>query len=124
MATGNIGYLALVTMGGYVNGDTDTLHAELSALDTVMEDALTLFNKEQAKAIIVDLSMNTGGYDFVGTAIAGRFAASSAVAFTKRPGDYREAQEFAIRVEPSAGSRFLGPVYVLTSDMTKSAAEV
>ncbi|MGH8601576.1 MAG: S41 family peptidase [Gammaproteobacteria bacterium] len=124
MVADNIGYLAIVTMGGYVNGETDSLHAELSALDTVMEDALTFFNKERAKAIIVDLSMNTGGYDFVGTAIASRFAASSTVAFTKRPGDYRAAQEFAIRVEPAVGSRFAGRVYLLTSDMTRSAAEV
>lgn len=124
MVTDEIGYLAFVTMGGYVSGDTETSHVELSALDTVMEDALALFNTKGVKAVIVDLSMNTGGYDFIGSAIAGRFAASSTIAFTKRPGDYPEGHDFAIRVEPAAGARFMGPVYLLTSDMTKSAAEV
>lgn len=120
----DVGYVAFVTMGGYVDGDDATLDQELPALDAVMEDALALFASRHAKALIVDLSLNTGGYDFIGAAIAGRFAASSVVAYTKRPGDASGTRDFAISVEPAAGARYTGPVYVLTSDMTRSAAEV
>jgi len=124
MVADGVGYLAVVSMGGYAGGDTDTLHEELPALNAVMEDALSLFGANAATAVIVDLSVNSGGYDFIGQAIAGRFASSSVVAFRKRPGDVPDSPDFAIRVEPAAGIRFAGPVYVLTSDMTKSAGEV
>lgn len=124
MVAEHIGYVAVASMGGFVNGELDTAYEELSVLDAAMDGALSLFEEERARAVILDLSLNTGGYDFVGLAIAGRFAAEREVAYTKRAGDDADAKDFTIYVEPAEGRRFTGPVYVLTSDMTKSAGEV
>lgn len=124
MAAEGVGYVAVVSMGGFVNGEGDTAYQELGVLDAAMDEALALFDDRQAQAVIVDLSLNTGGYDFVGLALAGRFAADRQLAYTRRAGDDPAADDFEIHVEPSEGRRFTGPVYVLTSDLTKSAAEI
>jgi carboxyl-terminal processing protease len=121
---GAIGYIAFVSMGGFVDGEFDTAYKERPTLDAVMEDALALFSKRGVDAVIVDLSLNIGGYDFIGLDIAGRFAAERTFAFTRRAGDDPDAEDFALYVEPSRGRRFTGPVYVLTSDLTVSAGEI
>jgi carboxyl-terminal processing protease len=123
MAAADIGYLAVVSMGGFVDGELDSAADELAALDAAMEAALTLFDERRARAVILDLSLNTGGYDFVGLAIAGRFAAERRIAYTRRAGDDPAARDFAIAVQPATGRRYTGPVHVLTSDLTKSAGE-
>lgn len=119
-----IGYIAVVSMGGFVSGEVDTAHQELTALDAAMEEALALFAQQQARAVILDLSLNTGGYDFVGLAIAGRFASEQRIAYHRRAGDDPNARDFPIHVQPASGRRFTGPAYVLTSDLTKSAGEI
>ena len=124
MAAPDIGYLAVVSMGGFVNGEADTAREELKVLDLAMDGALSLFEEKHARAVILDLSLNTGGYDFVGLAVAERFAAERQLAFLRRAGDEPAGKDFAIYVEPSGGRRFTGSVYVLTSDLTKSAGEV
>lgn len=120
----NVGYIAFVSMGGFINGEVDTIHEERSALAAAMNDALALFTKRDVKAVVIDLSLNIGGYDFIGLDIAGRFANSRTLAFTRRPGDDPQAKDFALYVEPFAGLQFTGPVYVLTSDLTVSAGEI
>lgn len=124
MVAPGVGYVAVVSMGGFVNGEGDTAHRELGVLDAAMEEALVLFEDKQARAVIVDLSLNTGGYDFVGLAIASRFTEERKLAYLRRAGDDSMAEDFAIWVEPAAGRRFTGPAYVLTSDLSKSAAEI
>jgi carboxyl-terminal processing protease len=74
--------------------------------------------------VVVDLSLNTGGYDFLARAIAGRFAAARTLAYTMRAGDAPGAAPYRMHVHPATGRRFTGPVYVLTSDMTSSAGEI
>ncbi|MCY1060129.1 S41 family peptidase [Nannocystis sp. SCPEA4] len=124
MLPGDVGYLALVSMGGFVDGDYDSLRAELPALDAAMEAALALFAEKGAHSVIVDASLNIGGYDFIALALAGRFAAAPALAYTRRAADDPQAREFAIHVEPAKGRRFLGQVYVMTSSETVSAGEI
>ncbi|WAS95483.1 S41 family peptidase [Nannocystis punicea] len=124
MLPGGVGYLAAVSMGGFVDGDYDSLRAELPTLDAVMNDALALFEARNARAVIVDASLNIGGYDFIGLALAGRFAAAPAVAYTRRAADDPQSRGFAVRVEPAKGRRFTGPVYVVTSAETVSAGEI
>lgn len=120
---GDVGLIAIVTMGGYVEGRDDDLSAQLAALEAAMDGAIALFEARGAKAVIVDLAMNQGGHDFLSMAVASRFAATRALAFRKRAGDFAGSPEQPRYVEPSRSKRYTGPVYVLTSDATVSAGE-
>ena len=119
-----IGYIAFVSMGGYIDGEFATAYQEPAVLDSVLDSAIALFDSAKVAGVIVDVSLNIGGYDFVGLNIARRFAAERTVAFNRRAGDDPTAKDFALFVEPTAGPSFHGPVYLLTSDLTVSAAEI
>ena len=113
---GSVGYLNVLTMGGFAEGDDA---AERATLDAALDEAISGF--AGARAVIVDVSNNRGGYDWVSLQIAGRFAVGRHAAFSKQAkGDV--PQEFM--VEPSPSPRFTGPVALVTSDVTVSAGEV
>lgn len=115
---GDVGYLAFMTMGGYSADDTVD---DRTALDAVMDEALTAF--QGARAVIIDVSNNRGGYDSISRAIASRFAAEPHLAYTKVPAATPNAKPQAFHIQPSHRIRYTGPVYVLTSDITVSAGE-
>lgn len=117
---GDLGYLNVVTMGGFAEGEP-SLDEELRVLNAALDDALTTF--QGARAVIVDVSNNRGGHDLLGRAIAARFTDSRRLAYTKRPRNV-DVPTQPFHVEPSTGPRFTGSVYLLTSDVTVSAAEV
>ena len=117
----NIGYIAVRAMTGFSGEDGNPV-ADIAALDRAMERAMALF--AGVDAIIVDASINWGGYDVVARALAGRFAAERTVGYYKYAGDAEDAVAQAIHVEPSDGRRFTGPVYLVTSNVTLSAAEI
>jgi C-terminal processing protease CtpA/Prc len=76
------------------------------------------------KTVIFDARFNAGGHDSVGLAIAARFADRRWLACTKatRDGDTLMPAQ-ATYVEPKGPLQYDGPVYLLTSDLTASAAE-
>ena len=114
---GRVGYLNIVTMGAFASkGPSD----DTAALDAALDEALTAFRG--LPGVIVDVSNNRGGYDAISLRIAGRFADRRTLAFEKRAvGATVPFQSF--HVEPSNRVRFLGPVTLLTSDITVSAGE-
>jgi carboxyl-terminal processing protease len=114
---GKIGYLGLDAMADFSPGDDDG-----PALKRVLDDAMSLF--KDAAAVIVDVSTNDGGSDVYARAVAARFARERTLAYAKYAGDARYAEPQAIYVEPAPGARYLGPVYLLTSNVTVSAAEI
>jgi carboxyl-terminal processing protease len=118
----DIGYIALATMAGYTSGSDGGAHADIRALDETMDEVLALF--VGVDAVIVDISMNDGGYDMVARALAERFADERTLAYSKYAGDAEDDTPQAIYLEPSEGRRFTGPVYMLTSDYSMSAAEI
>ena len=77
-----------------------------------------------AEAVIIDNSINHGGFDIVAQAIASHFTQSPTVAYSKGPLDAPKPYRSDIRISPAKGKVFNGPVYVLTSDVTVSAGEV
>lgn len=117
---GDVGYLNVLTMGGFVEGEPG-LAEERRALKAALDEALTSF--QGARAVIVDVSNNRGGHDAVARDIAARFADGRHLAYTKRPRQVDMAPQ-PFHVEPAAGPRFTGPVYLVTSDVTVSAGEV
>ena len=114
-----IGYLNVVTMGAF---DADAAPDDVTALEAARDEALGAF--QGARAVIVDVSNNRGGYDSVSLRLAGRFASERRLAYTKVGFGARDVAPQAFHVEPSPRVRYLGPVYLLTSDVTVSAGEV
>jgi carboxyl-terminal processing protease len=120
-----VGYLQFLTMGGFVTefeaGTPEWAVAELEALDSLMDDALSAF--AGMDAVILDLSNNRGGYDAVCRAIAARFTDAPYLGYAVRVGDAPQPVARYV-IEPDDGPRFTGPVYVLTSDVTVSCGEI
>ena len=73
----------------------------------------------------MDLRFNNGGWDRVPLILASHLTDSTLTAFTKQPVRHGSGLEIQpVEVSPAAGVRHTGPVAVLTSDATVSAAEV
>ncbi len=120
LATGS-GYIALMRCEGLASDQGG--RADVTAVDTALERALS--ELADARGMVVDLRFNDGGWDRVGLALAGRFADRARPAFTKHAVRSDVAVEFqAVATLPASGRRHTGPVAVLTSDATVSAAEV
>ena len=115
---GAVGYLNVVTMGGF---DKTGAPEDPAALDKALDDALAAF--AGAKAVIVDVSNNRGGYDSLGLRIAGRFADRSRLAWSKNAAGAADVVPQAFHVQPTGARRYTGPVYLVTSDVTVSAGE-
>jgi carboxyl-terminal processing protease len=108
-----VGYLFVQSMSGLAPTD----------LEEVLDDAIGSF--QGARAVIVDVSVNEGGLDSYARRIARRFAESAATAYYKSLGDSHDEERQAIVLDPPAGRpKFVGPVYLITSANTVSAAEV
>ncbi|CAN5315191.1 S41 family peptidase [soil metagenome] len=115
---GEVGYLNIVTLGGF---DKDAAPSDPAALEAALDDALRAF--AGAKAVIVDISNNRGGQDAIGLRIAGRFADRSRLAWSQSAAGADTVTPQAFHVEPARGPRYLGPVYLVTSGVTVSAGE-
>ena len=105
-------------MDEFANDDGDNA----AALGEVLDDALALFKR--TRAVIVDVSINDGGQDRLARQIAARFTEKRTLAYSKYAGDDLGARPQAIHVVPSDQPRYTGPVYLLTSNVTVSAAEI
>jgi len=110
---GDVGLLTVRSMEGY-DGIED--------IDAAMEGAMTAL--ASAKAIILDISMNDGGEDVISARIVGRFTNRVTAGYYKKPGDHAGSELQQIDVVPSTGRRYTGPVFMLTSRVTGSAAEI
>ncbi len=116
---GDIGYVNFLGMGRFsANGSW----GNIAPLDAVLDEALTAF--AGARAVIVDISNNRGGGDRIAQHIAGRFTDSRRLAYTKIGFGAKDIEPQPFYAEPSPRVRYVGPVYLLTSDITLSAAEV
>ncbi|MEM9759471.1 MAG: S41 family peptidase [Pseudomonadota bacterium] len=116
-----IGYLAIDSMIGF--GDSQNNADDLQQLDQSLDRAFT--DLQDVETLIVDVRRNGGGRDFLSLALASRFTANEALAYTKqaRLGDSRSALR-EVYIEPRGSIQYLGPVFLLTSAQTASGAEV
>ena len=134
-----IGYLALFSLMD-IFGGFDQLHfggfevANLDYLDR-LEKAMDQMVAELAPAqgLVIDMRFNLGGHDAAAFAVAGHFTEQRRLALTKKAYQSHDtkanlASAFTpsqdIYIEPGSTSRYMGPLVVLTSPATASAAEV
>jgi carboxyl-terminal processing protease len=120
-----VGYLnvAAMFMAKTESEPALTTGTQLALFDEAMLQAVT--DLAGAEAMVVDMRFNGGGYDSVAMRIAGYFAGEPRLALTKKAvhgTGFTEPQTFT--VEPRGGRRYVGPVYVLQSGDTASAAEI
>lgn len=117
------GYVAIGSMWGFADGDDPSQSDDARAAGEAIDGALG--ELAGTRSLVLDVRTNDGGWDAVSLAIASRFADRPRVPFTKRARDgdgFTERQ--AIDVEPAGARRHTGPVAVLTSGTTGSAAEI
>jgi carboxyl-terminal processing protease len=119
---GQIGYLSIRSMGEFLSDNSDNESGDLEAVEKAMDDAIAKF--KGARAVVVDLAINDGGFDKVARRIAGRFATKRTLGYFKYAGDSKSDKPQAVYIEPSKKRRYTGPVYLITSDVTVSAAEI
>lgn len=118
----NVGYILVDSMSG-LGGDDDILlvdkHIAAQAIDQALVDL------SGVEGIIIDIRLNGGGEDEVSLVIASRFSHSSQHVYSKqaRLGNIRTPLQ-KVYLEPLGELQFLGPVVLLTSENTFSAAEV
>lgn len=122
-----LGYLYIGGMTGYADPEQydgleyaeQTIEVVQTALDEALEDL------KDVSGLIIDVRNNDGGHDFVSLAIANRFTDAQVHAYSKqaRDGNGRTPLQ-DVYLEPYEGSKYTGPIVLLTSASTVSAAEV
>jgi len=120
----DIGYFAVMMEGNYADKGLGFEAEDRAVLTKTMDDAIAMFNEASAKAVIIDLSINFGGYDFISHDIASRFAAERTFAYDKYAADSTITEPYKIYIDPSPRERYTGPVALVTSNNTISAGEM
>jgi hypothetical protein len=116
-----VGYINILQMTNYANPNA-TPDEDLEALAPVLDAALASFADKDS--LVIDIRLNTGGYDHVALDLASRFIDQPRIAFTKKARwdeGITDKQENVI--SPSGDFQFTRPIVILTSDLTASAAE-
>lgn len=115
---GDVGYLAINEMTGF--GQGADVEGERSLLGPALDQALT--DLKGTRALVLDVSHNLGGDDEVSADIAARFADKVRPAYSKQA--FRDGTIQQFEITPHLGVCYRKPVFLLTSELTASAAEV
>lgn len=122
VAQNEIGYLFIGALSDFVEDD-DNIDNQLKALELALDNILDDFRHVQG--VIIDIRLNGGGSDSASVKIANRFVDHKRHIFSKqtRLGGGRTPLQ-KVYAEPEGAFQFTGPVAVLTSSETASAAEI
>lgn len=116
-----VGYLTVRQMAGF----SEQADAAIQFKELTRTLDLALAELAETRGMIVDVRFNGGGWDDASMLLAGRFADSKRVAFSKKA---RAGNEFTsthvVHVEPGGPRQYTRPVVLLTSPVTASAAEI
>jgi carboxyl-terminal processing protease len=116
-----IGYIHIHSLTGFASNKLSRKQ-HLDTLNFYMTQIMRSF--EHKKAVIVDVSFNFGGYDAAGLTISSYFTSRPVMAYTKysfeRDSFYNGSN---LMIYPSANFQFTKPVFVVATDISRSAAE-
>ncbi|MFD5464034.1 S41 family peptidase [Kitasatospora sp. NPDC127059] len=118
-----VGYLRVGSFDGYTDGDYRSQVTELDkALDALLADP------DRVSGLVLDVRLNGGGSDALGLHITARLTDRPYLAYRKvardDPADPAKfTRPVPVPVLPSDGEHFTGPVALLTSSISASAAE-
>jgi len=116
-----IGYINIHSLTGFASNDLqrkqhlDTLNYHISKAVNALD---------HTDALILDVSFNFGGYDAAGLTIAGYFTDIPVLAYSQYNFYdgvfYKGGDQY---IYPSESNNYTKPVYLLTTDISRSAAE-
>lgn len=118
LADESIGYISIRSFSDLAEEDAPGAHE--AEIDSAFEGLYALLAEDDP--LIVDLSHNAGGEDYLARRLASWLVREPREAYTKWAATAPRASRQRFRVEPLAARR--GPIYILTSDLTMSASEV
>lgn len=124
-AIGAVGYISITSMDELndqgIDDEDDDVASAASAMAAAMADL------SGSAGLIVDVRANEGGWDTVSLEIAAHFAGDRAIAWSEQTRDGPDHLDFAAPVDTFVDATrtngFAGPVVLLTSGGTYSAAE-
>lgn len=120
---GDIGYVSITSFDGLSRSGSEGADREAAAaaMEAVLDDL------GDTSGMIVDVRANEGGWDAVSLEVATWFAGSRTLAWTKQRRDGPAHDDFTpwmeVFVEEGGSEAYTGPVVLLTSGGTFSAAE-
>ena len=122
----SVGYLYIGSMSGYAeNTEDDELlftQQTLANMESALDLALT--DLADVEGLIVDVRTNDGGFDFISLAIASRFTQTEFHAYSKQARNGASRTQLRdVYLAPRSDINYVGPVALLTSTSTVSAAE-
>ena len=115
-----VGYINLLSFAGFLDSEF-TRQQQIDSIKMHMENIID--SLKDVEAIVVDVSYNFGGFDASALTIAGYFTDKPRYAYTSQV--YNDGvfyDEGKIMIQPASIS-FTKPVYVLMTDISRSAAE-
>jgi carboxyl-terminal processing protease len=119
--TPSIGYIGIHSLTRFTKDDIPR-GQQIDSLSFHMNEIMKAFQNK--KAIIVDVGFNFGGYDAAGLTIAGYFTDVRRQAYTAyrfQGGKLYKGTSFSVL--PAPRYNFTKPVFLLTTDISRSAAE-
>ncbi|WP_345613652.1 S41 family peptidase [Pseudonocardia adelaidensis] len=124
---GGRGYLRITSFEKY-DRDDNVFPANSAVLTRTLNTIFTQARINAWRGLIIDIRFNTGGDDELGLQVASRLTNTAYTAYTKdarnNPTDPNSHGRLrTVTVTPYDGPRYLGPVRLLTSDLTVSAGE-
>jgi hypothetical protein len=111
-----IGYLELISFD--IEDDAGFFNLLSEAMD---------YLREETDGLVLDIRINFGGHDELALYVASYFASERTLAFSKRArfgDDLTDRQEIYLDPLQDVSQRYPGPVVLLTSQSTVSAAEI
>ena len=116
-----IGYVHIHSFAGFLSSEF-TRKQQIDSLNDWMPHIIT--SLQDKEALIVDVSFNFGGYDATALTVASYFTDAQAFSHTSQVYNSGEfCVEDNVIVYPSDSKSFTKPVYVLMTDISRSAAE-
>ncbi|MEM1406998.1 MAG: S41 family peptidase, partial [Bacteroidota bacterium] len=117
----DIGYIHLYSLAGFLSREF-TRKQQIDSVNSWMKHIVTVL--EHKKALIIDVSFNFGGYDAAALTVASYFTDTQVFSHTSQVYNNGEFyDEDNVAVYPSDSKSFTKPVYVLMTDISRSAAE-
>jgi CubicO group peptidase (beta-lactamase class C family) len=121
-----VGYLRVVAFDGY--SETGRIDDDRAEFTKALHEIFANDRVTTLKGLIIDLRVNGGGSDELALQLAGHLTDVGYPAYAKQArNDAGDPKKFTpaqvVNVQPSYGGRFAGPIVLLTSSLTISAAE-
>ncbi|MGD1840248.1 MAG: S41 family peptidase [Thermonemataceae bacterium] len=119
--TKNIGYMHIYSFAGFLSKEFSRKQ-QIDSLNAYMKHIIKTFIDKEA--IIIDVSFNFGGYDATALTIASYFTDTPVFSHTSQVyNNGKFYDEDDVIIYPANSKVFTKPVYVLMTDISRSAAE-